>query len=45
MTSSNQPIENEKIVAERVNGLAAMIGVVSAVGAYMFTGQIIPGVF
>ena len=45
MTSSNQQIESGKIIAEKVNGLAAMIGVVSAVGAYMFTGQIIPGVF
>ena len=31
--------------AERINGWAAMIGVVAAMGAYAFTGQIIPGVF
>ena len=34
---------NEK--AERINGLAAMIGVVAAMGAYVLTGQIIPGVW
>jgi len=45
MTSSKPQLESEKIIAEKVNGLAAMIGIVSAVGAYMFTGQIIPGVF
>ena len=31
--------------AERINGLAAMIGFVAAVGAYATTGQIIPGLF
>ena len=31
--------------AERVNGQLAMVGFVAAVGAYLFTGQIIPGVF
>ena len=31
--------------AERFNGLAAMIGFVAAVGAYVTTGQIIPGWF
>ena len=31
--------------AERVNGQLAMLGFVAAVGAYIFTGQIIPGVF
>ena len=34
---------NEK--AERINGLAAMIGVVAAMGAYAITGQIIPGIW
>ena len=32
-------------VAERLNGRAAMIGFVAAVGAYLTTGQIIPGVW
>ena len=31
--------------AERVNGQLAMLGFMAALGAYIFTGQIIPGVF
>tara|TARA_Y100001963_G_C6444649_1_gene293007 strand:+ start:163 stop:348 length:186 start_codon:yes stop_codon:yes gene_type:complete len=31
--------------AERVNGQLAMIGVIAALGSYIFTGQIIPGIF
>ena len=31
--------------AEKYNGWAAMIGVISCIGAYAITGQIIPGVF
>jgi hypothetical protein len=31
--------------AERINGWAAMIGIVAAMGSYLSTGQIIPGVF
>ncbi len=31
--------------AERVNGQLAMIGFIAAVGSYVFTGNIIPGVF
>ena len=31
--------------AERINGWAAMLGVVAAMAAYATTGQIIPGVF
>ena len=31
--------------AERFNGWAAMLGLVAAVGAYVTTGQIIPGWF
>ena len=31
--------------AELANGRWAMIGIVAALGAYAFTGQIIPGVF
>ena len=34
---------NEK--AERVNGLAAMLGIVAAMGAYAVSGQIIPGIW
>jgi|TARA_R100000322_G_C5385574_1_gene177213 hypothetical protein len=31
--------------AERVNGQLAMIGFIAALGAYITTGQIIPGIF
>ena len=31
--------------AERVNGIAAMLGVIAAIGAYSVTGDIIPGIF
>ncbi len=31
--------------AERINGLAAMLGIVAALGAYALTGQVIPGVW
>jgi hypothetical protein len=31
--------------AERINGWAAMIGIIAAMGSYLTTGQIIPGVF
>jgi len=46
MTSSNKSlksIEKEKVVAETLNGRFAMIGLIAAVGAYLTTGQIIPG--
>tara|TARA_B100001093_G_scaffold403527_1_gene391512 strand:- start:554 stop:700 length:147 start_codon:yes stop_codon:yes gene_type:complete len=36
-------IEKEKIVAETLNGRFAMIGLIAAIGAYLTTGQIIPG--
>ena len=34
---------NEK--AEQLNGRLAMLGVIAAIGAYVTTGQLIPGVF
>jgi hypothetical protein len=40
----NDQLEPEKLIAERVNGWAAMIGFWAAIGAYLTTGQIIPGV-
>ena len=36
-------IEKEKIFAETLNGRFAMLGLIAAVGAYLTTGQIIPG--
>ena len=35
--------EKEKVVAEKLNGRFAMMGFVALVGAYLTTGQIIPG--
>ena len=31
--------------AERANGQVAMLGIIAALGAYITTGQIIPGIF
>jgi len=36
-------VEKEKLVAEKLNGRFAMMGFVALVGAYLTTGQIIPG--
>ena len=36
-------VEKEKIVAEKLNGRFAMIGFIDLIGAYLTTGQIIPG--
>jgi len=42
-TKNVKAIEKEKVVAETLNGRFAMIGLIAAVGAYLTTGQIIPG--
>ena len=31
--------------AEKLNGRLAMLGVIAAIGAYVTTGQLIPGIF
>ncbi len=41
--SKTKTIEKEKVVAETLNGRLAMIGLMAAIGAYLTTGQIIPG--
>ena len=41
--STDSRIEEGKEIAERLNGLAASIGCLALVGAYLTTGQIIPG--
>ena len=38
-----QTEEKEKVVAEKLNGRFAMMGFIALVGAYLTTGQIIPG--
>ena len=42
-TKKLKTIEKEKVVAETLNGRFAMIGLIAAIGAYLTTGQIIPG--
>ena len=44
MSDSKKVIEKEKLVAEQLNGRFAMLGFIAAVGAYLTTGQLIPGV-
>ena len=44
-TNETKTVEKEKIVAEKLNGRFAMMGFVALVGAYLTTGQLIPGVF
>ena len=41
----NDNYEGYAINAEKTNGRWAMIGIVALLGAYITTGQIIPGVF
>ena len=36
-------VEKEKVIAEKLNGRFAMMGFIALVGAYLTTGQIIPG--
>ncbi len=42
--SKQRTVEKEKLVAEQLNGRFAMLGFIAALGAYLTTGQIIPGV-
>ncbi len=39
----SKKVEKQKDFAETLNGRFAMIGLIAAVGAYLSTGQIIPG--
>ena len=41
--SNKKEIEAQKVVAEKLNGRLAMLGIVAGLGAYLTTGQIIPG--
>ena len=36
-------IEREKVVAEKLNGRLAMLGIIAGIGPYLTTGQLIPG--
>ena len=41
--TNTKTVEKEKVIAEKLNGRFAMMGFVALVGAYLTTGQIIPG--
>tara|TARA_Y100001978_G_C23490827_1_gene336243 strand:- start:3 stop:137 length:135 start_codon:yes stop_codon:yes gene_type:complete len=41
---NKKKVETQKVIAETINGRAAMLGLMAAIGAYLTTGQIIPGV-
>ena len=41
--TETRTIEKEKCVAEKLNGRFAMLGIIAGLGAYLTTGQIIPG--
>ena len=43
INSNTKTLEKEKVVAETLNGRFAMVGLIAAIGAYLTTGQIIPG--
>jgi len=36
-------VEKQKLVAEKLNGRLAMLGIIAGIGAYLTTGQLIPG--
>ena len=44
MSKFKKKIEKEKIIAEKLNGRFAMLGFIAAVGSYLTTGQLIPGI-
>ena len=43
VTQERRQPEREKVVAERLNGQLAMLGLVAASISYILTGQLIPG--
>ena len=43
-TTENTRVEEGKVIAERLNGYLAFFGCWALIGAYLTTGQIIPGV-
>ena len=38
-------VVKEKLFAEKLTGRLAMLGIIAGLGAYLTTGQIIPGIF
>ena len=43
-TTETTTVEEGKVFAERLNGLSASVGCLALSGAYLTTGQIIPGI-
>lgn len=43
--NENEEVKRQLRIAELVNGRAAMLGIIAALGAYLVTGQIVPGLF
>ena len=43
LTTATPRVEEGKVIAERLNGYAAFFGCWALIGAYLTTGQIIPG--
>ena len=41
--SNKKEVETQKVVAETLNGRLAMLGIIAGIGAYLTTGQLIPG--
>ena len=41
--SNKNEIEQQKSIAEKLNGRVAMLGIIAGIGAYLTTGQLIPG--
>ena len=41
--TNTKTVEKEKFIAEKLNGRFAMMGFIALIGAYLTTGQIIPG--
>ncbi len=41
---TTRKIDPQKIKAEKLNGRFALLGIIALVGAYVTTGQIIPGI-
>ena len=41
--TNTKTIEKDKIFAEKINGRFAMMGFIALIGAYLTTGQVIPG--
>jgi len=41
--NNTKSIDPEKVLAERFNGYAALLGCIALIGAYATNGQILPG--